>query len=123
MACETEALGLMLPGGATPPAPSAARLRHGTASGRAAVAMTESAPALPEVLTLASFHNALVVLAALGGSTNAVIHLTAIARRAGIAMALDDAAATSETYRCSSISSHRVAVSWSISMLAAGSQS
>lgn len=89
MACVTEALGLMLPGGAAPPAPSAARLRHGVATGRAAVAL--AAPGTPaHRLTKGSFHNALVVLAAIGGSTNAVLHLLAIARRAGIPLSLDD---------------------------------
>jgi dihydroxy-acid dehydratase len=94
MACVTEALGLMLAGGATPPAPSAARLRHGTASGRAAVAVAGAGTVPAELLSEGSFRNALVVLAAIGGSTNAVIHLTAIARRAGIGLDLDFVAAS-----------------------------
>lgn len=89
MACVTEALGLMLPGGATPPAPSAARLRHGAETGRMAVAAARAGTSPHEILSLASFHNALVVLAAIGGSTNAVIHLTAVARRAGIPLDLE----------------------------------
>jgi dihydroxy-acid dehydratase len=90
MACLGEALGVMLLGGATPPAPSAARLRHGVATGRAAVKIATSGAGPRQYLSRASFQNALVVLAAIGGSTNAVIHLLAIARRAGIALTLDD---------------------------------
>ncbi|HET7119724.1 MAG TPA: dihydroxy-acid dehydratase [Solirubrobacterales bacterium] len=93
MACVTEALGLMLPGGATPQAPSAARLGHGTATGRAAVALAGGAPAPGELLSAGSFRNAFIVLAAIGGSTNAVIHLTAVARRAGLPVDLDFVAA------------------------------
>lgn len=90
MACVTEALGLMLPGGATPPMASGARLTHAVATGRRAVAMArESAPATP-CLTRESFLNAITVLSALSGSTNAIVHLLAIARRAGISLTLDD---------------------------------
>jgi len=90
MAVLTEALGMMLPGGATPPAPSGLRLRHATATGRRAVELARS-PLVPrEVLTRSAFFNALHVLAAVGGSTNAVIHLLAVARRAGVALTLDD---------------------------------
>ena len=90
MACVTEALGLMLPGAATPPAVSGQRSRLGVATGRRAVALaTEGRPAR-DILTPAAFANALKVLAALSGSTNAVVHLLAIARRAGVDMSLDD---------------------------------
>ena len=90
MACVTEALGLMLPGAATPPAVSGQRLRLGVATGRRAVALaTEGRPAR-DILTPAAFANALKVLAALSGSTNAVVHLLAIARRAGVDLSLDD---------------------------------
>jgi dihydroxy-acid dehydratase len=90
MACVTEALGMMLPGGATPPAPTGTRLRHATVTGRRAVELAGD-PILPhEILTLTAFENALRVLAALGGSTNAVVHLLAVARRAGVPLTLDD---------------------------------
>ena len=90
MACVTEALGLMLPGAATPLAVSGQRLRLGVATGRRAVALaTEGRPAR-DILTPAAFANALKVLAALSGSTNAVVHLLAIARRAGVDLSLDD---------------------------------
>jgi dihydroxy-acid dehydratase len=90
MACLTEALGLMLPGGATPPSPSGERLRHAVATGRITARLTRRPS---DVLTRGAFMNALTVLAALGGSTNAVIHLIATARRAGVQLSLDDVAA------------------------------
>lgn len=90
MACITEALGLMLPGGATQPAPSGARLRHGVRTGRAAVTLSRPPR---EVVTVGALKNAITVLCAIGGSTNAVIHLLAIARRAGVDLRLDDFAA------------------------------
>ena len=89
MACLTEALGLMLPGGATAPSGSGARLRHAVATGRRAAALAQ-APLRPRaVLTPAAFANAVTALLAIGGSTNAVIHLLAIARRAGVPLSLD----------------------------------
>ncbi|MPZ63605.1 MAG: dihydroxy-acid dehydratase [Propionibacteriales bacterium] len=90
MGSVTEALGMMLPGGATPPSPTGDRLRHGTATGARAVELARQ-PVLPrEIMTAEAFENALRVLAALGGSTNAVVHLLAIARRAGVPLQLDD---------------------------------
>ncbi len=90
MAAILEALGLMLPGGASPPHCSGARLRHCVATGRAAVRIAQAGPRPSQVLSPASFENAITVLMALGGSTNAIVHLLAIARRAGIALSLDD---------------------------------
>ena len=95
MACVTEALGMMLPGGATPPSPTGARLRHALASGRRAVELAEGGPRPSEILTREAFENALAVLFAVGGSTNAVIHLLAIAHRAGVDLSLDDVQAAS----------------------------
>jgi dihydroxy-acid dehydratase len=90
MACIAEALGLMLPGGATAPSGSGDRLRHAVAAGRRAMELV-ARPIRPlDILTRAAFNNALSVLAAVGGSTNAIIHLTAIARRAGVLLTLDD---------------------------------
>lgn len=97
MACMAEALGMMLPGGATPPAPTGARLRHGTATGRRAVELARERLTPDRILTRAAFLNALAVLSALGGSTNAVVHLLAIARRAGVPLTLDDFDAVSAT--------------------------
>ncbi|QWG15863.1 dihydroxy-acid dehydratase [Bradyrhizobium sediminis] len=82
MACITEALGLSLPMSATIPAPHAERFRSAEASGRVAAEMAKSkGPKPSELLTASSFKNAQVVLQAIGGSTNGLIHLTAIANR------------------------------------------
>lgn len=90
MACIAEALGMMLPGTAAIPAVHADRLRAAEASGALAVRLAAK-PILPsEIITPASARNALRVLLALGGSTNALIHLTAIAGRRGIAVSLEE---------------------------------
>jgi dihydroxy-acid dehydratase len=82
MACITETLGLSLPMSATIPAPHAERFRSAEASGRVAAAMAKAkGPKPSELLTPAAFRNAQVVLQAIGGSTNGLIHLTAIANR------------------------------------------
>src|SRR3954463_7176338 len=82
MACITETLGLSLPMSATIPAPHAERFRSAEASGRVAAAMAKAkGPKPSELLTASSFRNAQVVLQAIGGSTNGLIHLTAIANR------------------------------------------
>ena len=82
MACITEAMGLSLPMSATIPAPHAERFRSAEASGKVAAAMAKAkGPRPSEILTPASFRNAQVVLQAIGGSTNGLIHLTAIANR------------------------------------------
>ncbi len=82
MACITEAMGLSLPMSATIPAPHAERFRSAEASGRVAAAMAVAkGPRPSELLTPSSFRNAQVVLQAIGGSTNGLIHLTAIANR------------------------------------------
>ena len=82
IACITEALGLSLPMSATIPAPHAERIRLAEASGKRAAEIAVAARPLPsELLTPAAFHNAQVVLQAIGGSTNGLIHLTAIANR------------------------------------------
>ncbi|MCY4107388.1 MAG: dihydroxy-acid dehydratase [Chloroflexi bacterium] len=89
MACLTEALGMMLPGGAAIPAVYAERLRQGEWSGERAVALAEERLRPSQIMTEQAFDNALRVLLALGGSTNAIIHLTAIAGRLGIRLSLD----------------------------------
>jgi dihydroxy-acid dehydratase len=82
MACITETLGLSLPMSATIPAPHAERFRLAEASGRVAAAMAAArGPRPSELLTKSAFRNAQVVLQAIGGSTNGLIHLTAIAHR------------------------------------------
>jgi dihydroxy-acid dehydratase len=83
MACLTEALGMMLPGGASASAVGAERLRIAEETGAAAVRLARSGPTMDRVLDAAAFENALRVLLAIGGSTNALIHLSAIAGRVG----------------------------------------
>jgi dihydroxy-acid dehydratase len=89
MACIAEALGLILPGTATIPAVHADRLRAAEATGAAAVKLIGSDRTPDRIVNAKSVDNALRVLLALGGSTNAVIHLTAIAGRAGVKIGLD----------------------------------
>ncbi|MCP5411152.1 MAG: dihydroxy-acid dehydratase [Alphaproteobacteria bacterium] len=89
MACIAETLGMALPGTAAIPSVHSARLLAAEASGRAAMALAR-APITPrQVVTEKSVENALRVLMAVGGSTNAIIHLTAIAGRAGVDISLD----------------------------------
>ena len=90
MACIVETLGLMLPGGAAPLSGTGDRLRVGARSGRLAVALARADRLPSHLLTRPSFLNALTVLTALGGSTNAIVHLLAIARRAGARLTLKD---------------------------------
>jgi dihydroxy-acid dehydratase len=89
MACLAEALGMTLPGTAAIPAVHADRLRAAEATGEAAVALLRAGLTPDRILTARAFENALRVLLAIGGSTNALIHLTAIAGRVGVPIALD----------------------------------
>lgn len=89
MACIAETLGMSLPGTAAIPAVHADRLRAGEASGFVAAHMIHSPIRPSEIITGKSVENALRVLLALGGSTNAIIHLTAIAGRLDIPVSLD----------------------------------
>jgi dihydroxy-acid dehydratase len=90
MACLTEALGLSLPGSATIPATHAERARCAEATGRRAVALAQSGPRPSEILTSSALRNAMVVLQAIGGSTNGLVHLAAIAGRTGQAIDLHE---------------------------------
>ena len=90
MACLVETLGLMMPGGAAPPHASGARLKNCVVSGRHAVNLAQNQTRPRDILTRKSFLNALTVLSALSGSTNAIVHLLAIARRARIKLTLKD---------------------------------
>jgi len=90
MACITESMGLSLPMSATVPAPHAERMRIAEASGKRAAEMAVSGGPRPsELLTAGAFRNAQIVMQAIGGSTNGIIHLTAIANRTGHRIDLD----------------------------------
>jgi dihydroxy-acid dehydratase len=89
MAAIAEALGVSLPGTAAIPAVHADRLRAAEASGRRAVGMIRPPLRPSRIITQRSVENALRVLLAIGGSTNALIHLTAIAGRVGVAVSLE----------------------------------
>ena len=89
MACITEALGMCLPGTAAIPAVHADRLRAAEATGIAAVRLIGSPMTPDKIVNAKSVENALRVLLSIGGSTNAVIHLTAIAGRAGVSVSLN----------------------------------
>ena len=90
MALITEAIGMSLPGAAAWPAVDARRYAIAEQSGTRAVAMATAGPTPREVLTPAAFHNAITALMAAGASTNAVVHLLAIAGRLGLPLHLDD---------------------------------
>ncbi|MBC5766048.1 IlvD/Edd family dehydratase [Ramlibacter albus] len=83
MACIAEALGMTVPGGASPPAVTSARMRVAEDTGAVAVQMAKSGLTVDRILTGKAFENAMRVLLAIGGSTNAIVHLTAIAGRLG----------------------------------------
>src|SRR3954454_18463811 len=85
-----EALGTTLPGTAGTPAPDSRLLTRSHDTGRLIVDMVAADRRPSRVITTGSFHNAIVALAAIGGSTNAVVHLLAIAGRLGIPLSLDD---------------------------------
>ena len=88
MACVTEALGMSLTGCATPLAVSAERLRIAKATGERAVGLVKEDLKPLDILSLNSFENSIMVDMALGGSTNTVLHVTAIANEAGVNLQL-----------------------------------
>ena len=90
MACMVEALGLGLPGNAAFPAVDGRRNVLARMAGRRAVEMVHEDLKISQILTREAFENAIRVLAAIGGSTNAVIHLIAIAGRLGLKLSTDD---------------------------------
>jgi dihydroxy-acid dehydratase len=90
MASAAEALGMSLPGSAAPPAPDRRRDEFARQSGEAVVGLLRKGITARDIMTLEAFENAITVVMALGGSTNAVLHLLAIAREAGVPLTLDD---------------------------------
>ena len=90
MAAAAEALGMSLPGSAAPPAVDRRRDDYAVKSGEAVVGLLAEGITARQILTLPAFENAITVVMALGGSTNAVLHLLAIAHEAGVPLDLDD---------------------------------
>lgn len=90
MASAAEALGMSLPGSAAPPAVDRRRDGFARRSGQAVVGMLEKGITARQVMTREAFENAIAVVMAFGGSTNAVLHLLAIAREAEVELSLDD---------------------------------
>ncbi|GAA1765266.1 IlvD/Edd family dehydratase [Luedemannella helvata] len=90
MACVAEALGMQLPGSAAWPAVDARRYETAQAAGQRIVALVEEDLRPSAILTHGAFHNAIRANAAIGGSTNAVVHLLALAGRVGVDLRLDD---------------------------------
>ena len=90
MACLAEALGMTIPGVAGIPAPDSRLLERAHHSGRLATELAAAGRRPSAVLTAGSFRNAIVALAAIGGSTNGVVHLLALAGRLGVELTLDD---------------------------------
>ena len=90
MACMSEALGIALPTNGAIPAADSRRLRLAHLSGRRIVELVREGVTISDVLTRPNFENAIRCLAAIGGSTNAVVHLLAIAGRLGVELSIDD---------------------------------
>ena len=90
MAAVAEALGMSLPGSAAPPAPDRRRDGYAKASGEAVVELLRKGITARQIMTKPAFENAIAIVMALGGSTNAVLHLLAIAREAEVDLTLDD---------------------------------
>ncbi|WP_328811044.1 dihydroxy-acid dehydratase [Rhodococcus sp. NBC_00294] len=90
MASAAEAMGMSLPGSAAPPAPDKRRDGFARASGEAVVELLRRGITTRDIMTKEAFENAIAVVMAFGGSTNAVLHLLAIAYEAGVKLTLDD---------------------------------
>jgi dihydroxy-acid dehydratase len=90
MASAAEALGMSLTGSAAPPAPDARRDAYAERSGEAVVALVDAGITARQILTMDAFENAITLVMALGGSTNAVLHLLAIAREADVELNIAD---------------------------------
>jgi len=89
MACVAEALGMTVPGGASPPAVTADRIRVAEETGAQAVKIAQNQLTIDKIINADSLENAIRVLLAIGGSTNGIVHLAAIAGRMGLEIDLD----------------------------------
>jgi dihydroxy-acid dehydratase len=96
MACAIEALGMSLPYSSSTPAVDPRKLEECFAAGKAIAHLLEHDIKPRDIMTRAAFENAMVVVIALGGSTNAVLHLIAMARSVGVALSIDDFQAVSD---------------------------
>ena len=90
MSAAIEAMGMALPGSASPPAVDTRREHFAVRSGKAVMALLESGTRARQIITRASLENAVAVVMAVGGSTNAVLHLLAIAHEARVELSLED---------------------------------
>ncbi len=90
MASAVEALGLSLPGTASPPATDERRYQASYLSGLAVMRLLENGIRPSDILTFEAFENAIAVVQAMGGSTNSMLHIPAIANEAGVKVTLDD---------------------------------
>ena len=90
MSALAESLGIALPGSATPTATSPRRMQYAKESGRTLTSLLESGIRPRDIITYEALQNAIILLMAMGGSTNAVIHLLALAHEANIKLSLDD---------------------------------
>jgi len=90
MACISEALGVALPGSATPPAVDGRRSQFVFETGRAVLRALEDDLKPRDILTFEAFENAISLLQAIGGSTNAILHLIALGKETGVKLTLDD---------------------------------
>src|SRR5919204_804217 len=90
MASAAEAMGMSLPGSAAPPAPDSRRDHYAERSGETVVHLVDAGITARTIMTREAFENAITVVMALGGSTNAVLHLLAIAREAKVHLSLDE---------------------------------
>ncbi|MGH8891680.1 MAG: dihydroxy-acid dehydratase, partial [Acidothermaceae bacterium] len=90
MASAAEALGMSMPGSAAPPAPDRRRDGFARASGEAVVGLLRRGITARQIMTKPAFENAIAVVMALGGSTNSVLHLLAIAHEANVDLSIDD---------------------------------
>jgi dihydroxy-acid dehydratase len=90
MASAAEALGMSLPGSAAPPAPDRRRDNYAVKSGEAVIELIKRGITARQIMTRKAFENAITVVQALGGSTNAVLHLMAIAHEARVDLTLED---------------------------------
>src|SRR5215212_11792328 len=90
MACVAEAIGMALPGSSSPPAVETARDRFAEACGRTVMTLLERDLRPRQIMTREAFENAIAIVAATGGSTNAALHLPALAHEVGLRLTLDD---------------------------------